>query len=156
MKQLDIGQIVGIIANLGVIAGIVFLAIEIQQNNDLLEAQAREASNNRQTELQTYIFTDPALAELMLKVKRGEELTEVEQFQADAYARRRIRGMEAAFMNFQAGVSDSVNVDIFRAAFEGGNIGQPLFVEYQSMKPLLDPGFVQFVDENITGREPQQ
>ena len=42
MKNIDLGQTIGILANLGVIAGIVFLAVELQQNNKLLGAQARE------------------------------------------------------------------------------------------------------------------
>jgi hypothetical protein len=41
MKKIDLGQMIGILANLGVTAGIVFLAFEIQQSNELLEAQAR-------------------------------------------------------------------------------------------------------------------
>jgi hypothetical protein len=41
MKKIDLGQTVQILANLGVIAGIVFLGIELQQNNALLGAQAR-------------------------------------------------------------------------------------------------------------------
>ena len=40
MKKLDLGQTVSILANLGVIAGIVFLGIEIRQNNYLLETQS--------------------------------------------------------------------------------------------------------------------
>jgi hypothetical protein len=35
---MDVTQIVGVLANVGVIAGIVFLAIEIRQNNRLLAA----------------------------------------------------------------------------------------------------------------------
>ncbi len=40
MKKLDLSQTIGILANLGVIAGIVFLGVELRQNNDLLEADA--------------------------------------------------------------------------------------------------------------------
>ncbi len=38
MKKLDLGQSVGILANIGVIAGIVFLAVELRQNNELVVA----------------------------------------------------------------------------------------------------------------------
>ena len=38
MKKPDLGQTITIFANLGVIAGIVFLGIELQQNNELLTA----------------------------------------------------------------------------------------------------------------------
>jgi hypothetical protein len=36
MNRIDLGQTIGILANLDVIAGIVFLAIEIQQNTESL------------------------------------------------------------------------------------------------------------------------
>ena len=41
MKKIHLGQSVQIIANLGVIAGIIFLAIEIHQNNQLMRSQVR-------------------------------------------------------------------------------------------------------------------
>ena len=40
MKKIGLGQIVGIFANVGVLAGIVFLGIEIRQNTRSLEINA--------------------------------------------------------------------------------------------------------------------
>ena len=40
MKKFDIGQMIGILANIGVIAGIVFLGIEIRQNTQSLQISA--------------------------------------------------------------------------------------------------------------------
>jgi len=37
MKKFDLGQTISILANVGVIAGIVFLAIEVAQNTESLE-----------------------------------------------------------------------------------------------------------------------
>ena len=41
MKKLDPGQVITIVANIGVIAGIVFLVVELRQNNQLMETEAR-------------------------------------------------------------------------------------------------------------------
>ena len=41
MKKLDTGQLLGLIANLGVIAGILLLVFELQQNRIMMEAQTR-------------------------------------------------------------------------------------------------------------------
>ena len=41
MKKIDLIQTTQVLANLGVIAGIVFLGIEIGQNSDVMEAQTR-------------------------------------------------------------------------------------------------------------------
>lgn len=50
MKKFDIGQTIGILANIGVIAGIVFLALELRQNNELLvhDAQRSRAQSFRE------------------------------------------------------------------------------------------------------------
>jgi hypothetical protein len=40
MKKIDLGQTISIVANIGVVAGIVFLGIEIRQNTQALEAEA--------------------------------------------------------------------------------------------------------------------
>ena len=43
MKKVDVGRAVGILANLGVVAGIIFLAIEVGQNNELMRAASRDS-----------------------------------------------------------------------------------------------------------------
>jgi len=43
MKKIDLGQTITILANLGVIVGIAFLAIEMSQNNRLLMMESRLA-----------------------------------------------------------------------------------------------------------------
>lgn len=41
MAKIDLGQTIQVLANVGVIAGIIFLAVEIRQNNRLMMAQTR-------------------------------------------------------------------------------------------------------------------
>ena len=43
MKKIDPGQTIQILANVGVIAGIAFLAVELRQNNELLRSSSRQA-----------------------------------------------------------------------------------------------------------------
>ena len=52
MKKLDIGQTMSVLANVGIIAGIVFLGYELQQNNDQLRSQSRANIYSMQTEIQ--------------------------------------------------------------------------------------------------------
>ncbi len=46
MKKIELGQTIAILANVGVIAGILFLAIELRQNNEALGLQARLEREN--------------------------------------------------------------------------------------------------------------
>ena len=45
MKKIDLGQSITMLANIGVIAGIVFLAVELQQNNELLRVEVELSRN---------------------------------------------------------------------------------------------------------------
>ena len=65
MKKIDLGQTITILANVGVIAGIVFLAIELRQNNELLGQQARIASNEQWIASLEGLLDDPGLIELL-------------------------------------------------------------------------------------------
>jgi hypothetical protein len=78
LKKIDLRQTIGILANLGVIAGIVFLVIEIQQNNELMVAATRDAQNQRILNYAEQVYVVPGLAEIIAKANNGEPLTEVE------------------------------------------------------------------------------
>ncbi len=43
MKNIDLGRTLSVLANLGVITGIVFLGVELRQNNELLVKEAQRA-----------------------------------------------------------------------------------------------------------------
>lgn len=73
-------------ANVGVIAGIVFLAIEIRQNSDAVQAQTRAQLAEEVTELLSVNMNDKEYAGVLMRGNRLEELSPVEQYQ---YSRHR-------------------------------------------------------------------
>ncbi len=74
MRRTELGQTIGVLANFGVIAGIVFLAIEINQNNALLASEANvELFRNR-------VSADERLGTAFIKGLDGQELTREERF----------------------------------------------------------------------------
>jgi hypothetical protein len=81
MKKIDLGQTVGILANFGVIAGIIFLAVELQQNNEMMRAQTRSELSRDVIELQSSNMNDSAYADVLLRGNKGEELSELERYQ---------------------------------------------------------------------------
>jgi len=80
MKKIDLGQMIAVLANIGVIAGIVFLGIEINQNSNELAAQTRnslyEMRANLELDFQRNIG---GIADIYEKIKAGEALTRSEQ-----------------------------------------------------------------------------
>ena len=76
-----------LITNIAVLAGIVFLGYELNQNNENLEAQSRYNYRDGRAEGNLENAHDPVFAGIMVKSMNGEELTQAEEFQFDAYVR---------------------------------------------------------------------
>lgn len=63
MRFDKINQSLALLANLGVIAGIVFLAMEVQQNTSMMQAQTRDSMSDKLIDWQMSVATDLYTAE---------------------------------------------------------------------------------------------
>ena len=79
MKKIDLGQMITILANVGVIAGIAFLAIELQQNNQLLSAQARTERAAVRISYVDNLTNNQALLSAMVKDRNQDPLSALEK-----------------------------------------------------------------------------
>ncbi len=149
MKKIDLGQAVTILANVGVIAGIVFLAVELQQNNELMGAAARAAQNERIQDFVEQRYTVPGLAEILIKARDGEPLTEVEELKLFSRQLRMLRGFEAQYREYSEGTVEVIPSDWTTYFYEGGLREPPLIGVWDEAKTLLSQEFVQYVDENV-------
>jgi len=68
-------------ANIGVIAGIIFLALELRQNSGLMKAQSRTAMSQDVVSLLTLNVGNADYIDAMSRGISGDELTEVERVQ---------------------------------------------------------------------------
>ena len=80
MKKIDLGQTISIFANLGVIAGIAFLAIELNQNTAQLALELEWQINQRMVDNNRDLMSDDRLAVFVKSVEDPESLT-YEEFQ---------------------------------------------------------------------------
>lgn len=85
MKKIDLGQAISIFANVGVIAGIVFLGIELRQNNELSRAEAQRARAAIVSENFRSVTENPEIASVLLRDSQGDSLTDLELFQARSF-----------------------------------------------------------------------
>ena len=149
MKKLDFAQSVGLLANLGVIAGILFLVIEIRQNNSLLAAQASYAKFNVERERRARIVDNRAgLADIVERAIAGEELTPTETLRLDAYWRDVLDSWQWQFRESQAGRLQSgiIDFDSWRSLWEP-DFG--LQRNYSETVDRRDADFVRFFEENV-------
>ena len=72
---IGVSETVSILANIGVIAGIIFLVLEIRQNNSLLTAQARYSLRQYRSDVADTILARHVL-EVTHKYANGENVTD--------------------------------------------------------------------------------
>ena len=150
MKKLDLGQTLGILANVGVIAGIVFLGFELRQNNQLMEAESRAARAERTTTLAEMVSSNLDLASAIAKVRAGETLSPSEEVLIYSFYIRRFRGMEAYFVEFQAGTVESIDVADWKLIFGNDPWTTLSSIDaWNDYKAYLYDDFVQWMEENV-------
>jgi hypothetical protein len=151
MKKIDIGQTITILANLGVIAGIVFLGIELQQNNRFLAAEARlSLIEQRGSALEVTI--DPFVLESLHKYAAGETLTPAERSAAFAPARKNIELWEWQYGEYESGMLelDQLSVAAWRLWYRGDpTYPVPIREVWEEREQALNPNFVRFFRENV-------
>ena len=109
MKKIDLGQTITILANIGVLAGIVFLAVELRQNSELMRIQINQARadaamlNNEQSFNSDYIPT------IRVKISEGQELTGEDWLRSVGWFRSSNRNQDNVLSQYRAGMlSDNI------------------------------------------------
>ena len=148
MKKLDLGQTITILANIGVVAGIIFLGVELQQNNELLASQARENRLDRQTAIVDTAIENPDLLELL--GKDPESLTEPELDRLRLLGWKVLLAMAYQYGEVTRGLMNEEEVILGqRAVYHRPrlNYGAPL--AWQEFKGRSSPEFVQWFEQNV-------
>ena len=95
MNKPNLGQTINTLANVGVIAGIVFLAIELRQNNELLGVQIRATTMESRVRSAEMLGQNPEIVTLL--GKDPSTLTDVEADQLRILGIGALVGIEHTF-----------------------------------------------------------
>ena len=155
MKKLDLGQAITILANVGVIAGIVFLAIELRQNNELLGAQARATRVGLRQADNGLVLGNPELARVLIKHRNSEPMTEYENLLLDHYINFVLVNFQSVYREMVQGLIEQHTVPLgaWRSNFteDGKREGYVDMRGYwlRSGPTEFDADFVQWMEENV-------
>ena len=149
MKKIDLSQTVSVLANAGIIAGILFLVFELRQNNDLLESEARSNLDANRVSMQQNIVEDSGgIAELMYRARMGEQLTGLENWRLGVRRSMVLFSFESMYQEVRTG--PLVESDIPLRQWVGSFSSDPgMRVVWDTVKNDMDPDFVQFVDQRV-------
>jgi len=126
VKKIDLGQTLGILANLGVIAGIVFLGIELQQNNKLLRAEAIGTVLETRLARQDQVLSGVDLAALLQRNETQETLSPEDMIRMHASRAQGLIGWQRDYFLYKEGILPEeyfrANFSVMRSAIfsEGG------------------------------------
>ncbi len=148
MKKIDLGQGLGILANLGVIAGILLLFLEIRQNNDLIAEEAQRARTESLREAYSLLADNGELAAIWVKETDGEELTAVEAVRLGSFYIRGLIGYQTSYQQLPREELEPMT-NWFRLRYQTSSTWRTTWEQH---RVNLDPGFVRFMEENVVGR----
>lgn len=155
MKKIDIGQTISILANVGVIAGILFLAFELEQNNTLLESQARSVRADVRRGSFELQIENPQLLRAVNKNRNGESLTDEERNILSTFFDYLLTGWQQSYGDYRAGLIELAEMQnvVAGTPFERA---PGLADHWQRTKARYNPEFAEWLDEIVADHARRQ
>ena len=148
MTKIDLGQTIGIIANLGVIAGIVFLAVEIRQASNAVRSSTLQGIASQSYDISMRVAENADLREAQRTADRGGTLTEDQRDQLFASYTALMRLQQNRFQQMRLGILDEDT--IFEVGGTGPGYRSPFFREYWAERSdRFSPEFREFMEVRV-------
>ena len=151
MKKIDLGQTIGIIANVGVLAGLLLLAFELNQNRDLVQAQARHEVSQGVIDQFFGAASDGEFSELIRKGTSGDLESDAERFRYGMFLLARFRYWEDVHYQYRMGLFDETE-------FSATKVGWGRLLRYgatqdywRTFRSDYSPEFVAEIDGIVAG-----
>ena len=104
MDSSKLNSWLSLIANLGVLVGIVFLSLEISQSNRIAERDGRSHLVNQQSELEDFVIENREIAALLVSLSdEGVELSPLDEFQINSFVQKLILRMADLYISYESG-----------------------------------------------------
>jgi hypothetical protein len=153
VKTFNLEKAVGVLANIGVIAGIIFLAVELQQNNRLLRNEAIGSVLETRMVRQELRLNNPGLNELIAKNRRGEALSDADRMNLNSWYVRALLGWERDYFLFREGILSEAmfrgNVLVMKNSFLRVDEAHNALEHWNVWQQYASPGFREFVRQCI-------
>lgn len=141
-------------ANLGVVAGLVLLIIEIRQNTAMMESQIHQSRTETALSEQQAVFNSDHMPQILAKVSGGEPLTDEERLRYEPYVRAFNRNMDNQIWQFNRGLlGDNIPrsvADAVGTVIGGSSLAREL---WSRTKVSYTDDYVAFVDSVLATLE---
>jgi len=135
----QLNQWLTLVANLGVVAGLIFLTLEVRTNTEANRIAVDQTVSENWMELNGQLAHDRELAELITKARSGVELDPVEALRFEGWVRQHLTHASQILRLYDSGLLDADRVrgnfrDVRELATEGRFRS---FVEQRGMETRL-------------------
>lgn len=114
MKKTDPGRMISLLANTGVLIGILLLVFELNQNRVLTEAQTRSAITSTIIDLTEMISQTPMGMTIYEKRLNNQPLTVKEIYWQRGASRALFRHWENVYFQYRVGLFNEEELDTYR------------------------------------------
>lgn len=118
-----------LIANVGVLVGIMLVAVELNQSSQMMRSQTRNEISQATLDLLNYTATNRELSDAIVRADRGEELSATEWFMVGSRNEAVLRHWENIHYQFRQGLYDQSEFDASLATFSTILSEQPALME---------------------------
>lgn len=153
MKKIDLGQTLGLFANLGVIAGILLLVFELNQNRDMMRAQTRNELSRGLNDVLSLTISDADLTDITVRADAGEPLTAADALRIAMRHELSTRYWENVHYQYRQGLYDESEFSRHADTMAAVLARTPSLVRYWCRDRLLySIPFMEFIDELLERR----
>jgi hypothetical protein len=150
MRKIEVGRFVTILANIGVISGIVFLGYELRQNNQQLELDSRVQADSRRNAVIGVVIGNPYLVDLL--GKETEQLNQQERDKLVLLGIMMLMNWEEQYRDVIAGrMSRAEAIRAQHAIYSRARLNYGVPLAWQTYKVRADPGFIEWMQQHILG-----
>jgi len=142
LKKVNLAQTISVLANVGVIAGIIFLGLELQQNNEMLSDEAQRARAQMFRE-NLAVWADNS--ELWVKDREHETLTSAEAYRISRIWLMNLWAFQTSFSQLPRNEVEGGG-NLFRRQFE---VMPSLRKTWEENRDAFEPEFVQYIEEDV-------
>jgi hypothetical protein len=148
VKLSKTNQWLTLVANVGVLAGIVFLGFELKQNNELLDTQIRATTLEQRQSISQLLFENPDVISLLGKDQKL--LSDVELDRLRLLGVRLFVAMEHNYGEAVLGLQDLQVLETrYQAIYHRERLNYGLPIAWQVYKNVAEPDFVAWFEKFV-------
>ncbi|MFM1897122.1 MAG: hypothetical protein RLZZ385_2196 [Pseudomonadota bacterium] len=154
MKNMD--KWVNAATGVGVILGIVFLGMEINQNTDMMKSQARDAITEKQMMFSEWVTTEPEMAAAIVAAGESFETMSPEHRTMYAYFMAGVlREWENSYYQYQRGLFDAAEFEPRMERWRSQMMAPSARATWHTTRQWYAPRFREVVDGIVQSIETQ-